>query len=224
LNVRPDATGQEIRYAWKDDIRTARLELIGDFQAMNVLQAACLVIACGADAKSVFDCLPELKTVRGRMELAATRENGASVFVDYAHTPDAVETALKAIRPHVLGRLICVLGAGGDRDPFKRPLMGKAVGKFADVVFVTDDNPRSEIPAAIRAAVIEGIPKEAEFTEIGDRAEAILRAVDALQPGDALVIAGKGHEVGQEVQGQILPFDDVEQASIAVHALDGLGS
>ena len=224
LNARPDATGQEIRYSWKGDIRTARLELIGSFQAMNVLQASALAIACGADAKSVFDCLPELKTVRGRMELAATRENGASVFVDYAHTPDAVETALKAIRPHVMGRLLCVLGAGGDRDPIKRPLMGKAASEFADVVFVTDDNPRSEDPATIRAAVMEGATGAAEVTEVGDRAEAILRAIDALQPGDTLVIAGKGHETGQEVMGQILPFDDVEQASIAVHALDGLGS
>jgi len=158
------------------------------------------------------------------MELAATRENGASVFVDYAHTPDAVETALKAIRPHVIGRLICVLGAGGDRDPYKRPLMGKAASEFADVVFVTDDNPRSEDPASIRAAVLKGVTGSAEVVEVGDRAEAILRAVDALQPGDTLVVTGKGHETGQEVKGQILPFDDVEQASIAVHALDGLGS
>ena len=155
------------------------------------------------------------------MERAATRANGASVFVDYAHTPDALTTALTALRPHVMGRLIVVFGAGGDRDRGKRPLMGAAAAEAADVVFVTDDNPRTEDPAAIRAAVREGAP---EATEIGDRAEAILTAVDALQPGDALLIAGKGHETGQIVGQDILPFDDLEQASVAVAALDGLGA
>lgn len=221
LNARFDATGQELRFSWRGDAMTTRLDLIGGFQAMNVLQAAALVIACGAKPSEVFATLPNLQTVRGRMQLAAKRTNGAAVFVDYAHTPDAVETALKAIRPHVLGRLIVVLGAGGDRDRAKRPLMGKAAADFADVVFVTDDNPRSEVPGDIRAAVLEGA---LEATEIGDRAEAILRAVDALQSGDTLLIAGKGHESGQEVNGQILPFDDVEQASIAVNALDGMGA
>ncbi|MEM7243467.1 MAG: UDP-N-acetylmuramoyl-L-alanyl-D-glutamate--2,6-diaminopimelate ligase [Pseudomonadota bacterium] len=224
LNARFDATGQDIRYSWKGEVGTARLELIGGFQAMNVLQAAALVIACGATPRAVFDTFAELRTVRGRMQLAATRANGAAVFVDYAHTPDAVETALKAIRPHVMGRLLCVLGAGGDRDPMKRPLMGKAASDFADVVFVTDDNPRTEEPALIRAAVLEGATGPAEVSEIGDRAEAILRAVDALQPGDTLLIAGKGHETGQDIGDQILPFDDAEQASIAVNALDGLGA
>ena len=224
LNARFDATGQDIRYSWKGEIGTARLDLIGGFQAMNVLQAAALVIACGAAPRVVFDTFAELQTVRGRMQLAATRANGAAVFVDYAHTPDAVETALKSIRPHVMGRLICVLGAGGDRDPYKRPLMGKAASDFADVVFVTDDNPRTEDPASIRAMVLEGATGAAEVTEIGDRAEAILRAVDALQPGDTLLIAGKGHETGQDIGDQILPFDDAEQASIAVNALDGLGA
>ena len=144
-----------------------------------------------------------------------------AVFVDYAHTPDALTTALTALRPHVMGRLIVVFGAGGDRDRGKRPLMGAAAAAAADVVFVTDDNPRTEDPAAIRAAVRAGAP---EATEIGDRAEAILTAVDALQPGDALLIAGKGHETGQIVGQDILPFDDLEQASVAVAALDGLGA
>tara|TARA_B110000208_G_C11654196_1_gene389141 strand:+ start:23 stop:490 length:468 start_codon:yes stop_codon:yes gene_type:complete len=152
------------------------------------------------------------------MELAATRDNGAAVFVDYAHTPDAVQTALKAMRPHVMGRLIVIVGAGGDRDTTKRPLMGKAATENADVVFVTDDNPRSEDPATIRAAVMDGC---SGATEVGDRAEAILRAVDVLGAGDALLIAGKGHETGQTVGDDILPFDDVEQASIAVAALEG---
>ena len=122
------------------------------------------------------------------------------------------------MRPHVMGRLVAIVGAGGDRDMAKRPLMGQAAAQNADVVFVTDDNPRSEDPASIRAMVMQGAP---EATEVGDRAEAILRAVDALQPGDALLIAGKGHESGQIVGDDVLPFDDCEQASVAVAALDG---
>ncbi len=215
---RYDATGQDLRFDWNGRPRQVRLDLIGGFQAENVLAAAGLVIASGCDPTRVFDVLPELTGVRGRMQLAATRETGATVFVDYAHTPDALKTALKALRPHVLGRLIVVFGAGGDRDAGKRPLMGAAAETYADVIFVTDDNPRSEPPAKIRAAILAGCP---EATEVGDRAEAILRGVDALQPGDALLIAGKGHETGQTVGEDVFPFDDVEQASVAVAALDG---
>ena len=218
MNQRFDATGQDLRFSWMGKTHMARLNLIGGFQAENVLLACGLVIAAGDDPDRVFETLPHLTTVRGRMQLAATRENGAAVFVDYAHTPDAVATALKAMRPHVMGRLIAIVGAGGDRDATKRPLMGKAAADHADVVFVTDDNPRSEDPATIRSAVLLGAP---EATEVGDRAEAILRGIDALQPGDALLIAGKGHETGQIVGDQVLPFDDVEQASISVAALDG---
>lgn len=216
-----DSTGQEVRFVWDGTAHTVRLNLIGGFQSSNVLTAAALAIACGARSEEVFASLPSLEGVPGRMQLAATRANGAAVFVDYAHTPDAVRTALRALRPHVLGRLIVVAGAGGDRDPGKRPLMGKAAADEADVVFVTDDNPRSEDPAIIRRAVMEGCP---EATEIGDRAEAILAGVDALQPGDALLVAGKGHETGQIVGDDVLPFDDVEQSSVAVRALDGLGT
>ena len=216
-------TGQAvlIRYAGKS--YSADLPLLGGFQAENVLVAAGLVIACGADPARVFETLPHLSTVRGRMQLAATRANGAAVFVDYAHTPDAVATALQAMRPHVMGRLVAIVGAGGDRDTTKRPLMGAAAAAHADMVIVTDDKPRSEDPAAIRAAVIAGIPAAdlAHLREVGDRAEAILRGVDALGPGDALLIAGKGHETGQTVGDMVLPFDDVEQASLAVAALDG---
>ncbi|MDP5359150.1 MAG: UDP-N-acetylmuramoyl-L-alanyl-D-glutamate--2,6-diaminopimelate ligase, partial [Paracoccaceae bacterium] len=149
-----DATGQEVLFEWQGRARQARLALIGGFQAENVLLAAGLVIAAGADPADVFDTLPHLTTVRGRMELAATRDNGAAVFVDYAHTPDAVETALKAMRPHVMGRIVVIVGAGGDRDTAKRPLMGAAAAQNADTVIVTDDNPRSEEPSAIRAAVM----------------------------------------------------------------------
>lgn len=213
-----DGTGQDVRFEYEDKAFTARLPLIGGFQADNVMLACGLVIACGADPAHVFETLPYLGTVRGRMQLAATRENGAAVFVDYAHTPDAVATALKAMRPHVMGRLVAVVGAGGDRDTGKRPLMGQAAAENADIVFVTDDNPRSEEPATIRAAVMQGCPGA---VEVADRAEAILRAVDALGPGDALLIAGKGHEIGQIVGDDVLPFDDVEQASVAVAALEG---
>ncbi|MDU8926311.1 UDP-N-acetylmuramoyl-L-alanyl-D-glutamate--2,6-diaminopimelate ligase [Alisedimentitalea sp. MJ-SS2] len=213
-----DATGQEVFFSWKQKGFRAYLPLIGGFQAENVLLAAGLVIACGEEPERVFETLEHMGGVRGRMELAAQRGNGAAVFVDYAHTPDAVETALKAMRPHVPGRIIAIVGAGGDRDAGKRPLMGRAAAENADVVIVTDDNPRGEDPGLIRAAVMEGCP---EANEVGDRAEAILRGVDLLQPGDALLIAGKGHETGQIVGDDVLPFDDVEQASVAVAALEG---
>ncbi|MFA8442361.1 UDP-N-acetylmuramoyl-L-alanyl-D-glutamate--2,6-diaminopimelate ligase [Yoonia sp.] len=219
-----DATGQDLLFEWQGRARQARLELIGGFQAENVLLAAGLVIAAGADPDDVFDTLPYLTTVRGRMELAATRDSGAAVFVDYAHTPDAVETALQAMRPHVMGRIVVIVGAGGDRDAGKRPLMGAAAAQNADIVIVTDDNPRSEDPAAIRAAVMAGAVDAGgsdSITEVGDRAEAILRGIDMLGAGDALLIAGKGHETGQVVGDTVLPFDDVEQASVAVAALEG---
>jgi UDP-N-acetylmuramoyl-L-alanyl-D-glutamate--2,6-diaminopimelate ligase len=213
-----DATGQDLRFDWRGKTYQKRLNLIGGFQADNVLLACGLVIACGARPADVFDTIPHLTTVRGRMQLAATRDNGGAVFVDYAHTPDAIATALQAMRPHVMGRLVAIVGAGGDRDMTKRPLMGQAAATHADMVFVTDDNPRSEDPATIRAAVMAGAP---DATEVGDRAEAILRGVDAIGPGDALLIAGKGHEIGQTIGDDVLPFDDVEQASVAVAALDG---
>ena len=218
VGLRFDPTGQEMRLAWNGATHQARLSLIGGFQAENVLVAAGLVIAAGAEPEAVFAVLPRLAGVRGRMQLVATRETGAAVFVDYAHTPDALATALQALRPHVMGRIVCVFGAGGDRDRGKRPLMGQAVAEHADAAIVTDDNPRSEDPAAIRAEVLAGCP---EASEVGDRAEAILRGVDALGPGDALLIAGKGHETGQVVGDVTYPFDDAEQASVAVAALDG---
>jgi len=216
--TRFDPEGQEIRFTWNGAPQQARLRLVGGFQAENVLVAAGLVIAAGADPAEVWPVLPRLAGVRGRMQLAARRDNGAAVFVDYAHTPDALATALRALRPHVMGRLVCVFGAGGDRDRGKRPLMGQAVAAGADLAIVTDDNPRSEDPAAIRAAIVQGCPAA---LEVGDRAEAILRGVDALGPGDAALIAGKGHETGQIVGDVTYPFDDVEQASLAVAALDG---
>ncbi|SCY85883.1 UDP-N-acetylmuramoyl-L-alanyl-D-glutamate--2,6-diaminopimelate ligase [Paracoccus tibetensis] len=219
LGQRFDATGQDLRFSVMGQTHMVRLPLIGGFQAENALAAMGLCLAAGDSAEAIIRVLPELVTVRGRMQLAAQRANGAAVFVDYAHKPGAVIAALQSLRPHVLGRIICIIGAGGDRDTGKRPLMGSAAREHADVVIVTDDNPRTEDPAAIRAAVMEGAGPEA--TEVADRAEAILRGVDALQPGDALLIAGKGHETGQIIGTDVYPFDDAEQASVAVAALDG---
>jgi UDP-N-acetylmuramoyl-L-alanyl-D-glutamate--2,6-diaminopimelate ligase len=219
LGQRFDATGQDVRLEWLGQAHQVRLPLIGGFQADNVVLAAGLCIGAGDDPTRIIEVLPQVTGVRGRMQLAATRQNGAAVFVDYAHTPDALATALQALRPHVMGRIVVVFGAGGDRDTLKRPLMGQAAAAHADILFVTDDNPRSEDPASIRAAILTACP---QAHDIGDRAEAILRGVDALGPGDALLIAGKGHESGQTIAGQTYPFDDVEQASVAVAALDGL--
>ncbi len=219
-NTRFRADGQDVLVEYEGESRMIKLDLIGGFQADNVMLAAGLVIACGEDADAVFAALPSLQTVRGRMELVAKRKNEAMVFVDYAHTPDALVTALRAMRPHVSGRILVVFGAGGDRDKGKRPLMGKAALENADVLFVTDDNPRSEVPAQIRAEIMAACPNA---NEIGDRAEAILTAIDALQAGDALLIAGKGHETGQVVGDDILEFNDAEQASIAVAALEEIG-
>lgn len=214
---RPD--GQDVSFEYAGAQYTAHLNLIGGFQADNALLAAGLAIATDVPPAEAFAALDHLTGVRGRMEHVATRSNGATVYVDYAHTPDALATALKAIRPHVSGRLIVAGGAGGDRDPGKRVLMGRAMAANADAVIVTDDNPRSEDPAAIRKAVMEGAP---EADNIGDRAEAILSGIDMLRSaGDVLLIAGKGHEQGQEIMGVQHPFDDASQARAAVAALDG---
>lgn len=217
LGQRFEAAGQEILFGWQGRSYQARIGLVGGFQAENLAVALGLVLATGAVPTDAFGVLGQLETVRGRMQLVARRANGAAIYVDYAHTPDALATAIAALRPHVLGRIVVVFGAGGDRDRGKRPLMGAAAAAAADLVFVTDDNPRSEDPATIRGEILAACP---EAEEVADRAEAILRAIDALEPGDALLIAGKGHETGQEIAGQIYPFDDAEQASVAAAALD----
>ncbi len=193
------------------------LPLIGAFQAMNALCAVGLALALGADEDATLAGLNGLQGVRGRLEQAAVLSNGAAIYVDYAHTPDALETVLTAVRPHVHGRLIAVFGCGGDRDPGKRPQMGAVVQRLADLPIVTDDNPRTEDPATIRAAVMAACP---DGREIGDRAEAIRAGVEALRSGDILVIAGKGHEPGQIVGTEVRPFDDVEAAREAVKGID----
>ncbi len=210
--------GQRVEISFGGRSHTLDLPLIGAFQARNVLTAAGLALGCGAEEGAVLATLPTLDGVRGRMELVARRHSGAPVFVDYAHKPDALTAALSGLRPHVPGRLHVVFGAGGDRDTGKRPLMGQAAAEGADIVIVTDDNPRSEDPASIRAAILAASP---EAVEVPDRAEAILRGVDGLEEGDALLIAGKGHETGQVIAGDVIPFDDAEHARIAVAALDG---
>ena len=193
-----------------------RLPLAGLFQASNALVAAGLAIAAGEDAGKVIHALSTLKGARGRLERAGTKSNGAEVYVDYAHTPDGLETVLHALRPHTKGKLVCVFGCGGDRDRGKRPLMGAIAQKLADRAIVTDDNPRSEDPAAIRAEVLVGMGKTA--VEIGDRRAAIFEAVSGLKAGDVLVVAGKGHEQGQTVGGTVLPFDDVSVVREALNA------
>lgn len=217
LSTRYDDAGQTVEIDW-DGAHSVHLPLIGAFQARNVLTAAALAVGCGSGKDAVLAALPKLQGVRGRMELVARRENGAAIYVDYAHKPDAMIAALRGIRPHVRNRLHVVFGAGGDRDPGKRPLMGEAAAQHADTVIVTDDNPRSEDPATIRKAILSAAP---EATEVGDRGEAILRAVDGLEEGDVLLIAGKGHETGQIVDGDVIPFDDAEHARAAVLVLDG---
>lgn len=192
-----------------------RLPLIGAFQAENALVAAGVVMASGYKAEDVLPLLQRLPGVPGRMQHAADVD-GAGVYVDYAHTPDAVATALAAIRPHAQGRVVAIIGAGGDRDRKKRPLMGGAAASGADRVIVTDDNPRTEDPATIRREVLAGCPGA---EEIGDRAEAIAKGVAMLSKGDILLIAGKGHETGQIVGKATLPFDDVEVARRAVREI-----
>ncbi len=180
-----------------DADHAVRLPLAGAFQASNALVAAGLAIGLGEDAEKVFAALEDLKGAPGRMEKVAFAAGGAPVYVDYAHTPDSLEKVLEALRPHTAGQLHVVFGCGGDRDKGKRPLMGAIAAKRADDVIVTDDNPRSEDPAAIRAEILAAAPGA---QEIGDRAQAIRAAVAGLKPGDVLVIAGKGHETGQYIK------------------------
>jgi UDP-N-acetylmuramoyl-L-alanyl-D-glutamate--2,6-diaminopimelate ligase len=188
------------------------LPLVGEFQIENALVAAGLAIGTGSDAEKVFAAIEKLEGAKGRLERVGER-NGAPVFVDYAHKPDALAKALQALRPYAKRKLVVVFGAGGDRDAGKRPLMGAIAAENADSVIVTDDNPRSENPAAIRAAILAAA-KGAR--EIGDRNEAIRAGVAALEPGDALLIAGKGHETGQIVGSQTLPFSDHEAVASAL--------
>ncbi|HEX6959556.1 MAG TPA: UDP-N-acetylmuramoyl-L-alanyl-D-glutamate--2,6-diaminopimelate ligase [Ferrovibrio sp.] len=222
LSAVPHPGGLQIEAEVLGVRRDCDLPLIGSFQAGNVLAALGLVIGAGGHAAAAWDALAKLEGVPGRMQIAGRRGNGAAVFIDYAHTPDALETVLKAARPHTTQRLAVVFGCGGDRDRGKRPLMGEIAAKFADLVYVTDDNPRSEDPAAIRSAIMAVCP---QAIEIDDRRAAINAAIEALRPGDLLLIAGKGHEQGQIVGAEVRPFDDLIVAREALSAVDaGSGS
>ncbi|BBU62060.1 UDP-N-acetylmuramoyl-L-alanyl-D-glutamate--2,6-diaminopimelate ligase [Methylosinus sp. C49] len=209
LEADAQSLGSRLRLRCGDETFAVALPLAGAFQISNALVAAGMAIACGAAPAQVFWALETLRGAPGRLELIGARD-GAPVFVDYAHKPDALDKVLAAVRPLAKGRLVVVFGAGGDRDRGKRPLMGEIAARAADVVVVTDDNPRSEEPASIRAAILEAArgAKGAEIHEIGDRAAAIRAAVSWLREGDALVVAGKGHETGQIVGDQVLPFSD----------------
>ena len=212
------SNGQILKFSFMGVSRTIELPLIGDFQAHNALIAAALVISSGATIEQVFNNLPMLKSVPGRMELVGIKKSLSNVYIDYAHTPDALLSALKALKPHTIGRLILVFGAGGDRDTGKRPLMGKVANNYADKIFVTDDNPRTESPKKIRSEILVECPTA---IEIPDRATAILRAIDEMHQGDVLLIAGKGHETEQIVGDDILPFNDSEFVSMSIALLEG---
>ncbi|MBO6782169.1 MAG: UDP-N-acetylmuramoyl-L-alanyl-D-glutamate--2,6-diaminopimelate ligase [Alphaproteobacteria bacterium] len=203
------ADGLRLCVTVRDRSYETRLNLVGGFQTYNVLAALGLAVETGADFTDAFGTLAHLRGVRGRMERIGALDNGAQVYVDYAHTPDALKTALTSIRPHVGGKLHVAFGAGGDRDPGKRPMMGAVAAEHADRVIVTDDNPRREEPESIRRQILVECP---DALEIGDRAEAIAAGITALESGDILVIAGKGHETGQIVASETLPFDDAEVA------------
>jgi UDP-N-acetylmuramoyl-L-alanyl-D-glutamate--2,6-diaminopimelate ligase len=209
----PTQLGQSLVIAAGDLVQKVDLPLIGAYQVANALVSAGLVIATGGDIGQTLGNLARLQPVRGRLERAAITKAGAPLYVDYAHTPDAIEAALDALRPHAAGRLILVFGAGGDRDQAKRPEMGKVAAAKADVLIITDDNPRGEDPSLIRAAIAEGAPG-AQI--IGDRRAAIAAAIAEAQPSDIICIAGKGHEQGQIVgRGdamRVIPFDDVAVA------------
>ncbi len=221
LKLEPKAHGQELELAVFGHEKTILLPLVGEFQAMNVLCALGLVFAKDIENKPLYlEALESLKGVSGRLQYVAGHPQNAAVYVDYAHTPDALEHVLDALRPHTKGQLVCMFGCGGDRDKGKRPQMGKVAHDLADIVIVTDDNPRSEDPAAIRAAVLEGA-KGAQ--EIEGRRAAIQSAINALSDGDVLVIAGKGHETGQIFADRTEDFDDVREAENAILTLKSKG-
>ena len=209
----PTPAGQHLTILADGETYDVNLPLMGGYQASNALVAAGLCIAAGEPVAGVLRALESLVGAQSRLQLIGTGQRGGVAYVDYAHTPDGLETVLKALRPHVEGKLIVVFGAGGDRDRTKRPLMGAIAAQHADVAIVTDDNPRSEDPAAIRAEVMAGT---SGMQNIGDRRAAIRAGAALLEAGDILVVAGKGHEQGQTVAGIVHPFDDVIETEQAL--------
>jgi UDP-N-acetylmuramoyl-L-alanyl-D-glutamate--2,6-diaminopimelate ligase len=213
VSATPDGFAQVLVIEHDGRRSSVRLPLAGAFQASNALVAAGLAIATGARAATVLPMLAALQGARGRLDLAGTASGGAPIFVDYAHTPDALAKALDALRPYVANRLVVVFGCGGDRDKGKRPQMGKVAVTKADLAIVTDDNPRSENPAVIRREILAAAPGA---LEIGDRALAIAEAIGKLEPGDILLVAGKGHETGQTVGTTVIPFSDHDAVAAAL--------
>ncbi|MBT3551053.1 MAG: UDP-N-acetylmuramoyl-L-alanyl-D-glutamate--2,6-diaminopimelate ligase [Rhodospirillaceae bacterium] len=217
LDCQPHSQGQRIKLNLMSKDAEIDFPLIGDFQVMNALCALAMVIADGADPQAVLQGIEKMEPVGGRMQLAARLQNGAAVYVDYAHTPDALQRLLEALRPHTEAALSVVFGCGGDRDIGKRPEMGAIAHRLADHVIVSDDNPRSEDAGQIRAAILAAATGA---SEISAREDAIFEAVRGLATGDILVIAGKGHEQGQIIGGKTIPFDDVEVAVRAAAEVD----
>ena len=203
-NLKREGFAQALSLVHDGAVYDVKLPLIGTYQVANALVAAGLALAVGEDPDVIIPALAQLAGVKGRLEIIGERNGGLAV-VDYAHKPEALEAALDGVRPFVSGKLICVFGCGGDRDRGKRPIMGAISAERADVTIVTDDNPRTEEPASIRAEILAAAPGA---TEIGDRAEAINAAVAMMQPGDVVLVAGKGHETGQIVGNTVRPFSD----------------
>ena len=219
VNVAADGFGQTITVRLRNGGElTLRLPLVGAFQVSNALIAAALVMACGVEARQVLPLLEKLEGAKGRLEHVGTAPSGAPIFVDYAHTPDALANALAALRPYATGKLAVVFGCGGDRDKGKRPQMGAVAEDSADHVIVTDDNPRSEDPAAIRKEILAACPGA---REIGDRGQAIREATACLGEGDVLLVAGKGHEAGQIVGDNVIPFTDHAAVAAALNGQSG---
>ncbi|WP_339827430.1 UDP-N-acetylmuramoyl-L-alanyl-D-glutamate--2,6-diaminopimelate ligase [uncultured Parasphingorhabdus sp.] len=209
MSQTPTHLGQVLMVKAHGNTHRISLPLIGAYQAANILLSAAIVLASGGKLENILDHMQRVQPVRGRMERAVITRAGAPVYVDYAHTPDALRAAIEALRPHVTGQLITVFGAGGDRDTGKRPEMGKIAVEMSDHVIVTDDNPRSEDPAAIRAEIMAGATGA---DNVADRRAAIAKAVEMAGPQDIILLAGKGHEQGQIVGDRVIPFDDVEVA------------
>lgn len=209
--------GQRLTVTVGGETNQVLLPLVGDFQAWNALSALGLAVATGADTRAALATLETLVGVPGRLEQVARMNSGASVYVDYAHSPDALASVLRALRPQAWGKLFVVFGCGGDRDQGKRPEMGRIAAELADRVVVTDDNPRGEAPADIRRQILAACPGA---IEIGERAEAIAFAISELEAGDVLVVAGKGHETGQTIGDRVLPFDDAEVARAVAEEMD----
>lgn len=209
IDAVPLAHGQRLKLEFYGKPYEIEIPLAGTFQAMNVLCALGLAAELTGKPEKVIEYAGKIHGAKGRMELAGLK-NGAAVYIDYAHTPDALENVIKALRPHTKGRLMVLFGCGGDRDPGKRPIMGQLANDLADVVYVTDDNPRTEDAVKIRSQIMEACPKG---RNIGDRAAAIKTAMSELQPGDVLILAGKGHETGQYINGMVHHFSDHEEVA-----------